>query len=87
MMLEISLIAIGTAIVVSKILHRIKVTDADTQTEQGLWLPQLPIYFDDSSDSEARVTEMELIHTDSEESILEMELIKEYVSAVSTYDD
>ena len=87
MMLEISLIAIGTAIVVSKILNRIKVTDAGTQTEQGLWLPQLPIYFDDSSDSEARVTEMELIHTDSEESILEMELIKEYVSAVSTYDD
>ena len=67
MFIEISLITIGTALVVSKILRRIKVADAETQTDCGLWLPQMVIYFEDS-ESES-VLEMD-----------EMELIQEYVS-------
>ena len=67
MFVEISLITIGTALVVSKILRRIKVADAETQTDSGLWLPQMVIYFEDS-ESES-VLEMD-----------EMELIQEYVS-------
>ena len=67
MFVEISLITIGTALVVSKILRRIKVADAETQTDSGLWLPQMVIYFEDS-ESES-VLEMD-----------EMELINEYVS-------
>ena len=64
MFVEISLITIGTALVVSKILRRIKVADAETQTDSGLWLPQMVIYFEDSES----------------DSVLEMELIQEYVS-------
>lgn len=67
MIIEISLIAIATALVVSKIIRRIKVTDSSTQTEPGLWLPQVAMWLDDSSDTDP--------------SVLEMELIKGYVSA------
>ena len=67
MFIEISLITIATALVVSKIIRRIKVTDNETQTEPGLWLPQVAMWLDDSSDTDP--------------SVLEMELIKGYVSA------
>ena len=66
MFVEISLITIATALVVSKIIRRIKVTDTSTQTEPGLWLPQVAMWLDDSSESEL--------------SVLEMEVIKEYIS-------
>ena len=70
MLIEISLIAIGTAIIVSKILNKIKVTDKSTQTLQGLWLPQVAMWLDDSSDS-----------VDTDLSVVEMELVTDYVSS------
>ena len=70
MLLEISLTAIGAILVLSKIVRRIKIKDVGTQTEPGLWLPQLPMWLDDSSMSESSC--------ESEKSELEMKLIKEY---------
>ena len=70
MFIEISLIVIATALVVAKILRKKNSLDKDTQTEEGLWLPQIPMYFEDTSGS---------VSTSSDDiSILEMEVIKGY---------
>ncbi len=67
MLLEISLTAIGAILVLSKIVRRIKIRDVGTQTEPGLWLPQVAMWLDDSSMSGESVL-----------SDLEMKVIKEY---------
>jgi len=70
MFIEISLIVIATALVVAKILRKKQSLDKDTQTEEGLWLPQIPMYFEDTSGS---------VSTSSDDiSILEMEVVKGY---------
>ena len=70
MFIEISLIVIATALVVAKILRKKKSLDKNTQTELGLWLPQIPMYFEDTSGS---------VSTSSDDiSILEMEVVKGY---------
>ena len=43
-----------------KIFRKTRVSDASTQTLQGLWLPQMPMYFDDSSESEMSILEVRL---------------------------
>ena len=63
MIIEISLILIGTAIIVKSINRRVNVTDTGTQTEQGLWLPHVPMYLDDSSSSDVSILEMDVIHS------------------------
>ena len=70
MFIEISLIVIATALVVAKILRKKQSLDKNTQTEEGLWLPQIPMYFEDTSGS---------VSTSSDDiSILEMEVVKGY---------
>ena len=70
MFIEISLIVIATALVVAKILRKKQSLDKNTQTELGLWLPQIPMYFEDTSGS---------VSTSSDDiSILEMEVVKGY---------
>ena len=61
MFTEISLIAIGTYVIL-KILRKKESNDVGTQTDGGIWLPQVPMYLDDSSGSELSQMEMEVIH-------------------------
>jgi hypothetical protein len=70
MLIEISLTIIGAILVLSKIVRRIKIKDVGTQTEPGLWLPQVAMWLDDSSMSESS--------GESVLSDLEMKVIKEY---------
>ena len=69
MILEISLITIASVIMVSKIVMKIRITDVGTQTEPGLWLPQVAMWMDDSSSCES----CESVLGD-----LEMKVITEY---------
>ena len=70
MLVEISLTIIGALLVLTKIVRKIKITDVSTQTEPGLWLPQVAMWLDESSMSESS--------GESVLSDLEMKVIKEY---------
>ena len=70
MLIEISLTIIGALLVLTKIVRKIKIKDVSTQTEPGLWLPQVAMWLDESSMSESS--------GESVLSDLEMKVIKEY---------
>ena len=51
MILLISLMTIGTVLVVKQLTSRVaKYTSSGTQTEPGLWLPQVSMWIDSDSD-------------------------------------
>ena len=56
---------IGTVLVVSKMRNRVtaaKYTSSGTQTQPGLWLPQVPMWIDsDSSVSSLDIGNLEII--------------------------
>ena len=71
---------IGTVLVVSKITSRAtaaKFTTSGTQTDPGLWLPQVPMWIDTGSESSV---------SSLDTSNLEMEIIPRYKQKIKLVD-